>query len=95
MKMNAPHWAELITEQKVSGKTIEDFCASRGLNKYAFKKRKYGAVRKAKTSGNEFIEVRRQATNLNIKLSNGRMLEICSGFNDSEVRRVIRLLESC
>ncbi len=95
MNLNEPNWSELITEQSVSGMTIEDFCSSRGVNKYTFRKRKYGVVRKPKLSGNEFIEVPRRATALNIKLKNGRTLEISSGFNDSDVQRLIRLLESC
>jgi hypothetical protein len=95
MKMQEPNWSELIREQKVSGSTIEDFCASRGLNKSTFKKRKYGVVKKAKVLANEFIELPRRASVLNIKLKNGRTLEISGGFSESDVQRLIRLLESC
>ena len=95
MNLNEPNWEKLISEQRASGKTIDEFCAGRGVNKYTFKKRKYGVVSKAKARTDEFIEIPHRVSALNIKLKNGRILEISSGFNDSEVQRLIRLVESC
>ena len=93
--MEDTNWTQLISEQKASGQTIDDFCMSRGVNKYTFKKRKYKAAVKVNGVGEEFIEIRREMSVLNVKLKNGRTLEIRGGFNEGEVRRIIRLLELC
>ena len=95
MNLNEPKWEQLIQEQRTSGKTIEEFCANRGVNKSTFKKRKYGIGKKPTDLVKEFIEVPRRTATLSVKLKNGRILEISSGFNESEVHRLIRLLESC
>ena len=95
MKLNEANWEQMISEQRLSGETIEEYCASRGVSQYTFKKRKYAVVRKPKERATEFIEIARRVSALNIRLKNGRMLEVGSGFNDSEVQRLIRLLESC
>jgi hypothetical protein len=95
MKLKERNWEQLISEQPMSGKTIEDYCASRGVNPYTFKKRKYAMGKKPKDGASEFIEIGRRVSVLNIKLKNGRILEVGSGFNDSEVQRLIRVLETC
>ena len=96
MKQPEPNWGQMILEQKGSGETIDDFCLSRGINKYTFKKRKYAVVDKPKDrSGDNFIEIPRRAGVLTVRLTSGRVLEVSGGFNDAEVQRFIRLLESC
>lgn len=95
MRTNEPNWGALISEQGLSGETIDEFCMNRGVNKYTFKKRKYGSANKAKVDLSEFIEIPRGVASLNIKLKNGRILEVSSGFNESDVHRLIKLLESC
>jgi len=95
MQGNSANWEQLISEQAMSGETIEAYCASRGVNHYTFKKRKYAIVRKPQERADEFIEIGHRVSVLTIKLKNGRVLEVGSGFNDSEVQRLIRLLESC
>ena len=95
MKASEPNWGQMILEQRASGETINDFCQSRGLNNYTFKKRKYSVKSKGQLSGASFIEIPRGGSPLMIKLKNGRSLEVGGGFNEAEVSRLIRLLESC
>lgn len=94
MRIGEPNWEELIKEQVASGERIQDFCSRRGVNKYTFKKRKYGAASKAIEVG-RFKEISRAEANYKIVLSNGLEVEVSGGFNASEVERLVRVLKSC
>ncbi len=95
MSEHEPAWQELIKEHETSGLTIEEFCLRRGVNKYTFKKRKYAKERAAPRGPAGFIEVTRRAATLSVKLKNGRSIEVSPGFNESEVQKLVRVLESC
>lgn len=88
-------WKEMIAEQLASGETIEEFCASRGLNKYTFRSQKYRAARNGRAGGADFFEIRSDGVALRIKLRNGREVEVGTGFNEKELRRLVGVLESC
>lgn len=89
-----PDWERLIREQQTSGMRMEDFCRARGINKHTFKNRKYGRKSRA-IAETKFIEVSRHPTPLSVKLRNGHTLEISPGFNESELLKLIRVLETC
>lgn len=101
MTLSEANWERLISEQQTSGETIDKFCDKRGLSRYTFKKRKYSGgtdavARKPQIRGDKFRElVQVSAMSLAVKLRNGRVLEIGSGFNESEVQRLIKVVEGC
>lgn len=95
MQTTEPDWARLIAEQTTSGMTVDDFCASRGVNKYTFKKRKYSSKRIEATGRADFVELTFGEGTLTVKLRNGLVLEVGHGFKESEVRRLVGVLESC
>jgi hypothetical protein len=87
-------WGRLVSEQSGSGETIKSFCARRGLNQYTFKKNKY-ALQQAAAVAPGFIELREQQPVIRVKLRNGRELELSGGFNEVELQRLVRVLETC
>jgi hypothetical protein len=80
-------WRDLFTEQKRSGKTVRDFCRSKGVNENVF-------FRKKKQLGGTVTLVR-----LPVGLSDSAPIEITvggvrigvgSGFEERELVRVLR-----
>jgi hypothetical protein len=92
-----PEWERIIREQSLSGMTIDAFCGSRGINRYTFKRHKYrrnAGVARAEVP--RFIEVTGGSSrSFVLRLKNGRALEIPSGFEEGEVRRLVGVVESC
>lgn len=89
-------WFRLFEEQRRSGRTMLEFCRSKGINFSTFKNKKY-AFAKQPREVVELVEItpRPESVKLTIVLLNGRRLEVAEGFNEVQVKRLIAALESC
>jgi hypothetical protein len=92
-------WARLFQEQQRSGQTVSAFCSSRGINFHSFKNKRTQWNKKQELqsgASNHFVELLpEEKVVVRIVLKNGRTLEIPSNFQESIIRRLIEVLESC
>lgn len=89
-------WERLFTEQSRSGMTMREFCESRGINYSTFKNRRY-RLTGGSSSKVEIVEISRPPVKAvaTVVLPNSRRLELTSGFDEVELKRLIAVLESC
>lgn len=96
-------WRELVSEQSQSGQTVKAFCLDRGLRGslfYDWKKR----IREGEAA--KFVEVKvigskaqarpapGHSTAIEIRLSKGRSLFVEAGFDASQLRALLAVLET-
>ena len=98
----ASEWNSLLSDYHKSKKSITAFCQSREISFHAFYhqlRASRGDVKTKRSSSAAaaapFIEITKSRAALVLRLRNNRSLEIPSDFNESEVRRLIAVLESC
>ena len=95
-------WRELHLEFSKGTQKAREFCAERGINYYTFMgwRGVFGKQKKQGTERGLFRELPpvwtpESLATYGVRLRSGRTLELTGGFVESEVRKLIEVLESC
>jgi hypothetical protein len=99
----AAWYGSLLERQAASGLSVTEFAATAGVSAWTLYdwRRRLGDTATARETAPRLVEVsvvpasQPTGSGIGIELRSGHRLDVRSGFRDDDLRRLIRVLESC